>query len=101
MENVSMYAREARNCYFSVNCYYHRTYSDFTMAKHSHRRVEIMYVEYGELQLEYYESEGAEKQTVTLFPHDYVIIDTNVIHTIQIPSTPTRIINLEMELSPE
>lgn len=99
MEISSMYAKEARYGFFAVNCYYHRTYEDFTMSTHSHRRVEIMYVEYGELRLDYYD--GDEKKEITLFSHDYVIIDADVKHTIYIPSTSTRIINLEMELSNE
>ena len=96
---LSLYAQEAKSCYFFVNCYYHRTYENFTMALHSHKRVEIMYVENGELTVEYYEAEGDEKKTLTLLSHDYVIIDTDIKHTIIVPSVATRIINLEMEIS--
>lgn len=96
---LSTYVKEMKNNYFSVNCYYHRTYSDFTMSLHSHKRMEIMYVEYGELKVEYYEKNDDEKKTLILLSRDYVIIDADVKHTIIVPSAPTRIINLEVEIS--
>lgn len=95
---LSTYEKEFINHYFTVNCYYHRTYADFTMPIHSHKRIEIMYVEYGELKVEYYEKSD-EKKTLVLLSHDYVIIDADVKHTIIVPSVSTRIINLEMDLS--
>lgn len=96
---LSLYFPEARNAYPNVICYYHHTYKDFTMALHSHKRMEIMYVEYGELTVKYYEDN--EKKTLTLFSRDYVVIDADVKHTIIVPDVSTRIINLEISLSPE
>lgn len=97
MKPYSMYANETKNEAPNVSCYYNREYANFTMSWHSHRRVEIMYVKYGTVEVAYYE--GEEKKTLTLFNHDYVVIDMDVKHTIEVFSEPTRIINLETEFS--
>ena len=97
MKPYSMYANETKNEAPNVSCYYNREYANFTMSWHSHRRVEIMYVKYGTVEVAYYE--GEEKKTLTLFNHDYVVIDMDVKHTIEVFSEPTRIITLEAEFS--
>ena len=100
---ISIFDKENASKFFSINCYYKTIYRNYEMCTHFHKRLEIMYVNYGEVEIEYFDSKSPFSPTpeipshLTLLSHEYVLIDLNVPHTIRVPDTPTQILNLELE----
>lgn len=97
---VSVFEKDNLAKFLSVNCYYQTIYQNYSMCIHFHERLEIMYVNFGEVEIEYYDSEDPQKPSyLTLLSHDYVLIDLNVPHTIRVRNLPSQILNLELSLS--
>ena len=97
---LSIFEKDNLSKFLSINCYYQTIYQNYSMCIHFHERLEIMYVNFGEVEVEYYDSEDPEKPSyLTLLSHDYVLIDLNVPHTIRVRDLPAQILNLELALS--
>jgi len=83
--------------WFLVQCYFQHNYKDFTMHVHSHDRIEIMYVNSGEMKLDYLEND--KMLAITVKTSEYVLIDSGIPHKITIaPEMPAQIFNIELEL---
>ena len=86
---LSIFEKDNLSKFLSINCYYQTIYQNYSMCIHFHERLEIMYVNFGEVEVEYYDSEDPEKPSyLTLLSHDYVLIDLNVPHTIRVRDLP-------------
>ena len=81
--------------YYSTNNW--RNYKfDYT---HSHDRLEILYVYYGELTLVY--SDDKNWKEVTVHSNGYILIDANVPHTLRTGDVDSLVFALELKLIPE
>lgn len=66
---------------------------------HSHDRLEILYVHYGELTLVY--SDDKNWKEVTLHSNGYLLIDADVPHTLRTGDVDSLVFALELKLIPE
>lgn len=81
--------------YYSTNNW--RNYKfDYT---HSHDRLEILYVYYGELTLVY--SDDKNWKEVTVHSNGYILIDADVPHTLRTGDVDSLVFALELKLIPE
>ena len=76
------------------------TWKDFKLDyAHSHDRLELLYVYYGEVTL-FYHLDG-EWRELSLYSNDYVLIDVDVPHTLCSGSCVSQVFALELKLIPE
>ncbi len=66
---------------------------------HSHDRLEILYVYYGELTLIYSDNNSWKERT--LYSNNYILIDTGVPHTIRTGESESLVFSIELKLVPE
>ncbi len=96
----SMYDHGGYFYFFDVINYYKRIYKDFDMLFHSHEYVEIMYINFGEMDIEYAENEGEKTKVVTVSTGEYAVIDGGIVHKITVREKETQILNVELQYSP-
>lgn len=93
----SIYNKCNLDSWFLVQCYYKQNYNNYTMLMHSHERIEIMYVNIGEMHVDYLENTVPKK--IVVHTCEYVLIDAGVPHKITIKENcRTQTLNLEIEL---
>ena len=98
MENIgSIYNLVNFKKNIGIASYYEHYYLAFDMQFHSHQKLEIMYVIFGELTIEYYEND--EVCVKKIRPTEFVFIDSDVKHKIIVDNIETRILNIEMFFS--
>lgn len=95
MQILSMYDRNGYFYFFEITHYYRRIYKDFDMDFHCHEDVEIMYVNFGEINIIYAESKGAPRRTATVSTGEFVVIDGGIPHKIMVGNMEAQIINME------
>lgn len=66
---------------------------------HSHDRLELLFVYYGELTLVY--SDGKDWKETTLFSNNYILIDTDIPHTIRTGEKESLVFSIELKLVPD
>lgn len=98
-EKPSMYDHANYFYFFDVINYYKRIYKNFDMTFHSHEYVEIMYINFGEMDIEYAESENGSARVVTVSTGEYAVIDGGVAHKITVRDKETQILNVELQYS--
>lgn len=93
----SLYDLAHHHCSFSVNKYYNQTFSSFQMDEHTHPEFEFMYVTKGSCTISYTLQDIHLKHK--LKQGQWIFIDGGVSHLLTIhPSTPCKILNLEISL---
>lgn len=97
-QDSSMYMQPNHFFFFDIVNFYKRIYKDFDMAFHSHPYIELMYVNYGKMEIAYQSTKG--ERVVTLSAGEYVVLDGGLVHKISVPDKDTQIINIEMCYSP-
>lgn len=71
---VSFFEKKNWNSWFRVTYYATNTWKDYRLSyAHSHDRLELLYVYYGELTLLF--RIGEEWKEITLYSNDYLLID--------------------------
>lgn len=100
MSENSFFDKNNRNSWIKVTycaANHWRNYKfDYT---HSHDRLEILYVYYGELTLVY--ADGGDWKETTLYSNNYVLIDSGVPHTIRTGDCESLVFSFELKLLPE
>ena len=83
-----------------VTYYATNTWKDYRLSyAHSHDRLELLYVYYGELTLLF--RVGEEWKEITLYSNDYLLIDVDIFHTIRTGSCTSQVFSLEIKLVPD
>lgn len=96
----SFFDKRNWNSWFRVTYYATNTWKNFELGySHSHDRLELLYVYYGELTLQYC-VDGQWKE-LTLYSNDYILIDVNILHTIRSGPCISQVFALEIRLIPE
>lgn len=86
-------------CHFQVSRYYNQTFSSFQMEEHIHPEFEFMYIAKGSCNV-HYQIQGLHYE-YTLKQGHWIFIDGQIPHLLSIsPSTPCKILNLEVSLQP-
>lgn len=89
--------KQNHHLWFHIENYYAQTYSQFAMKKHSHNRIEIMYITSGSCVIDALVDETWEKYI--LYSGEFVLIDSGIPHSLSInDKESTRVLNLEMSL---
>lgn len=95
-----MYLQPNHFYFFDIINFYKRIYKDFDMLYHEHSYVEIMYVNFGKMDISYREAPDKKEHIATLSAGEYAVIDGGLQHKITVQSKETQIINIEMKYSP-
>lgn len=96
----SFFDKKNWNAWFHVTYFSTNTWKNYKFDwTHSHDRLEILYVYYGELTLYYYN--GETWREMILYSNDYAVIDTNIQHMLKTGDCITQVYSLEIELLPE
>ena len=97
---VSFFEKKNWNAWPRVTYYATNTWKDYRLSyAHSHDRLELLYVYYGELTLKYRERE--QWKEVTLYSNDYLLIDVDILHTISTGACTSQVFSLEIKLVPD
>ena len=97
---VSFFEKKNWNSWFRVTYYATNTWKDYRLSyAHSHDRLELLYVYYGELTLLF--RIGEEWKEITLYSNDYLLIDVDIFHTIRTGSCTSQVFSLEIKLVPD
>ena len=92
--NKSIYDLQNITNSIYISSYYEYYYLAFDMQFHTHETVEIMYVTFGKLTIQYYDKSD-NLHTINIHPNEFVFIDFNVKHKIIVNGFATKILNLE------
>lgn len=97
---VSFFEKKNWNAWPRVTYYATNTWKDYRLSyAHSHDRLELLYVYYGELTLKY--REGETWKELTLYSNDYLLIDVDILHTISTGACTSQVFSLEIKLVPD
>lgn len=97
---VSFFEKKNWNAWPRVTYYATNTWKNYRLSyAHSHDRLELLYVYYGELTLKY--REGEEWKEVTLYSNDYLLIDVDILHTMHTGACTSQVFSLEIKLVPD
>lgn len=98
--SYSFFDKNNWNSWFKVTYYASNTWQNYKIDyAHSHDRLEILYVYYGELTLLY--SDGKEWKEVTLYSNDYILIDADILHAVRTGSCMSHVFTIELKLVPD
>ena len=96
----SVFDKNNWNSWFRATYYAVNTWQNYKIDyAHSHDRLELLYVYYGELTL-LYEEDGEWKE-ITLYSNDYVLIDADILHAIRTGTGASQVISIEIKLVPD
>ncbi len=95
--NHSVYNVNNLQKWFVIRSLSYKHYHNYTMKLHSHKRLEIMYVNFGEMELEYLD--GSTPQKMIVHTGEYVFIDAFLPHRITIYDKSTQMLCLELSLA--
>ena len=90
----SIYNANNINKWFAIRSFYCNCYQNYTMKMHSHKRIEIMYVSFGEMEVEYLDKTIPKK--MILRNGEYVFIDAFFPHRITIYNHETQVFCIEV-----
>ena len=79
--------------YVHVSAYYGIDYKTFSMPLHSHKRCEIMYIAQGQCRIDTADSSAIFRE------HDFIFLDENVQHSLNVKNGRCKIFNLEFACS--
>lgn len=98
--NVSMYEYSNYFYFFDIKNYYKRIYQNFDMNFHRHNGiVEIMYINYGEIDVIYTDPNTGMPTTTTISTGEYIVIDSGIEHKISVGDKKSQILNIELIFS--
>ena len=93
----SIYNINNTNKWFAIRSFYFNSYKNYTMKMHSHKRIEVMYVNFGEMEIEYLDHDIPKK--MTLMTGEYVFIDAFYPHRITIYNNETQVFCIELSFA--
>lgn len=96
---LSFFNKNNWNSWFRVTYYAVNIWQNYKLDyAHSHDRLELLYVYYGEVTLLYMEND--QWKEMTLYSNDYVLIDVDILHAIRTSAGVSQVISIEIKLVP-
>ncbi len=97
---LSFFDKRNWNAWMRVTYYATNTWKNYCLDyAHSHDRLELVYVYYGELTIRY--CVDGQWKDLTLYSNDYALLDVDILHTMHTGSCISQVFSVEIRLIPD